>query len=47
MNYQSDNRRHVVDCDQQVFQQTFDLDENLEALEICVPTIKFDRVYIF
>ncbi len=36
MNYQSDDRRHVVDCVQQVFQRSFDHVDHLEALEICV-----------
>lgn len=33
---QSDDRRHVEDCAQQVFQQSFDHIDNLEALEICL-----------
>ncbi len=31
MNYQLDDRRHVVDCVQQVSQYIFDHDDNLEA----------------
>ncbi len=34
LNYQSDNRRHVVDCVQQVFQQSFYHVDHLETLEI-------------
>ncbi len=34
MNYQSKDRKHVVDCAQQVFQEGFDHIDNLEALEI-------------
>ncbi len=30
---------HVVDCAQQVFQQSSDHVDNLEALEICLPTM--------
>ncbi len=33
---QSDDGRHGVDCVQQVFQQSFDHVDDLEALEICV-----------
>ncbi len=36
INYHSDDRRHVVDCEQQVFQQSFDHIYNLETLEICI-----------
>lgn len=32
MIYQSDSRRHVEDCVQQVFQQSFEHLDNLEAL---------------
>lgn len=36
ISYQSNDGRHVVDCVQQGFQQSFDYTHNLEALEICV-----------
>ncbi len=39
MYHKSEGRRHVVDCVQQVFQQSFDWTENLEALEINLSNI--------
>ncbi len=36
ISYQSNDRRHAIDCIQQGFQQRFDYTHNLEALEICV-----------
>lgn len=35
-NYQSNNKRHVVNCVQQVFHQCFDHADNLQALEMCI-----------
>ncbi len=36
INYQSDDRRLVVDCVEQVLQQNFDHVDNLEPLEIYI-----------
>ncbi len=38
----SDDRRHVVDCEQQVFQQSFDHVDNLRVLRILC--IKYETV---
>jgi len=39
MNYQSDNRRYVVDFVHQAFQQSFDHVDHLEALEMSISDI--------
>lgn len=47
MNYNelSNYRRHVVDCAQQLLQQSFDHADNLEFLEMCVSNIRQYALY--